>query len=226
VIAAPRHLPLLIAAATAITLAGLVGTALAPTLLTYHPLWLIVLSPIDRHLLLAASVTPLLPFLLVAAARRTLTCVVCYGFGHAYGEEGVAWVQARYPRTGNASGTLRRLVQRAGPVVLLFSPWPMVFGALAGAARMRVFVFLPLAALGQLVWVRITYRVGGALGAWIAPVLTFMREHVVATTLACVLMVVAYAWQQRRERRIAALPTPSEPPPPPTLAQPSSPEDS
>jgi membrane protein DedA with SNARE-associated domain len=186
-----------------------------------------VLSPIDRHMVLAASVTPLVPFLLVGAARRTLTCVVCYGFGHAYGEEGVAWVRARYPRSGNVSGTLLRLVQRASPIVLLISPWPMLVGALAGAARMRLWVFVPLAALGQLIWVRITYRVGEALGAWTSPVLAFMREHVVATTLACVLMVAAYAWQKRRERRILTLDplTVPEPSQPPALAQPTSSEE-
>lgn len=200
-----RYLPWLLGGLATITVAGLTGMALAPTLLTYHPLLLIVLSPVERHMVLAAAVTPLVPFVLVSAARRTFTCALGFGFGRAYGDEGIAFLQARYPRAAKAAQAIQGWVKRAPPVILLLAPWTIFCGAIAGATRMRFWWFLTLAAVGQLIWARLTYRVSVALSAWITPITVFLREHVVSATLLTVAWVAIYAWRRRRDRRSAAL---------------------
>lgn len=191
----------MIGAAVALSLAGLVGTALAPSLLTYHPLWLIVLSPIDRHMVLAATATALLPFVLVSSVRRTFSCSIAYGFGRSYGPEGTALVQAHYPRTAKLSTRLQRIAQRFSPIVILLAPWPLMCGAVAGAAEIAFWPFFTMTILGQVIWARLTYRVGTALSVWLVPALAFVREHVVATTIACVVLVALYAFARRKRQR-------------------------
>jgi membrane protein DedA with SNARE-associated domain len=195
---------LLLSAAAVLTLGSFIGVGLAPTLLTYHPLLLIALSPLDRHLVVAATVTPMLPFVIVATARRMLMCTLGFGFGRAYGDEGLLFLQARYPSMRRAIATVERLLRRAAPIVLLLAPWPIIC-AMAGVTRVRLRLFLAMATLGQLMWTSLTYRLGEALRARIAPMLVFLREHVISTTLACLLAVAVYAWL-RRGQRSEALP--------------------
>ncbi len=215
----PRHVPLLLGIAAALALAGLTGVALAPTLLVYHPLWLVALSPIGRHLVLAATLVPMLPLVLVATARRMLSSSVGYGLGRAYGAYGLQQVRDRYPRLQRAIGVLERMFERAAPLVVFFAPAP-VFCAMAGATSMSLGVFVPVAVAGHLMWASLTYRLGEALGSSIVPLLGFVREHVVSTTLACALLALGYALLRRRARRKRARQAAHASAPPPIAWQP------
>jgi membrane protein DedA with SNARE-associated domain len=202
---ARAQLPLILGAAAVLGVAGAIGVAMTPTLLTYSPLLLVALAPLGRHLVLAAPVSALVPFMLVATSRRLVTCVLAYLVGRAYGEAGITWVQTRYPRAGRFVRALRWLFQQAGPLVLLVAPGPIVC-ALAGAMRMRWRVFLPIALIGQAFWVYVTYRVGEALQAFILPVLAWLKENMLTTTLVCVALVVLYRVLRRNRQGAAALP--------------------
>jgi len=203
----PRaQLPLILGVAAVLGVASAVGVALAPALLTYSPLLLIAIAPLGRHLVLAAPVTAFIPFLIVGTGRRVITCVLAYLVGRAYGEAGIAWVQQRYPRAGRLVRALERLFRRAGPIVLLVAPGPMVC-ALAGVTRMRWRWFLPIATLGQAAWVTLTYRVGEALQTWILPILAWLEENMLVTTLACVLLVALFRLLRRKGQATQALPT-------------------
>jgi membrane protein DedA with SNARE-associated domain len=202
----PRaQLPLILTIAGVLGIGGLVGFALAPALLTYSPLLLIVLAPFGRHLVLAAPVTEFVPFLLVATGRRVITCTLAYLVGRAYGKAGIAWVEGRYPRAARPLLALQWLFRRAGPLVLLVAPGPIVC-ALSGATRMRWLWFLPIATAGQLFWVGVTYRVGEALQAFILPILEWLQDNMLATTLACVVLAVGFRLLRRGGRAVDALP--------------------
>ena len=194
--ALPAELPWLLGTAALLGVAGTVGMALAPTLLTHSPLLLIALAPIGRHLLLAAPVTAFAPLLMVATVRRMLACVVAYRVGRAYGERGVLWVQQRYPRAGRIVRTFEALFRRAGPLLLLVAPGPPSC-ALAGVTGMRMTWFLPIATVGQMAWITVTYRVGDALSAWLLPLLALLREHMLSTTLACIALVLLARFVRR-----------------------------
>ena len=187
-----------------LTLAGAAGVALLPTLLTYSPLLLVALSPLGRHLVLAAPSTAMLPFVVVATLRRMLTCILAYYFGQAYGSGGIAWVVTRYPRlTGFVRG-LEWLFERAAPLVVFVAPGPIIC-AMAGATRMRFWLFVPLAAAGEVVWTSLTYRLGEALSAWIKPIMAFFQEHMISTTAGFVLLMLAYRLVSRRSPGSRAL---------------------
>ena len=80
--------------------ANLLGTAFSPYLLVHHPLILILLAPVGRHVALAAPSVPLIPMLVVGTLRRVVGLGATYGIGAIYGDAAVAWAEKRYPRFG------------------------------------------------------------------------------------------------------------------------------
>ena len=195
----------LLAAAALLTAMGTAGAAFMPTLLVYNPLLLIAVSPLPRHLVIAAPHVAIIPFVLVASARRMLTSGVGYAIGRTYGDGGIAWAQARYPSMRGALDVLQKAFDTAAPLVIFLAPGPLI-AALAGATR------VPLLGCsccsrprGHAMWAALTYRVGEALSAWIAPIMQFVHAHVASTTLACAVLVGGYALWRRRARRRALL---------------------
>lgn len=196
------HPRALLATAAAIGVANWVGIALAPSLLSEWPLVLVALSPIPRHVVLAATIAPPLGLTLVGAARRMATSLLGFYIARFYGLNGVSAVKARYPKLAPALEWLESAFRHAGPLLLFVAPGPLV-SALAGATRMRPSLFVPTAALAHAFWMVVTYRVGSALSGWIAPIMRFIDAHKLELTLACVLLVLLYTWRRRRSQRDA-----------------------
>jgi hypothetical protein len=190
---------MLLGAAAAIGIANAVGVALAPALLTHSPLTLIALSPLGRHLVLAATVTEMVPFVVVGTMRRMLVAAIGFALGRAYGPSGIAWIKTRYPKFEPFVRGLEWLFARAAPLILLIAPGPMVC-ALAGATGMRAWFALPIAAVGHTGWMIINYKLGEAFGAWLAPVTEFIRTNMLPLTLGCIAVVVVYRWVRRRKQ--------------------------
>lgn len=207
---APYRLPLrvLLIAAGVLTLVTSLGVAFSPALATHAPLSLIAVSPLYRHMVLIAPSVAFWPFLLVALPARMLGSVLGYLFGAGYGEQSIAWLQQRSPRSGRFVRVLERWFVRAAPLLLFAWPGPL-FCALAGAGGMPAWRFGVLATLGQLLQVVVAYRLGEQLAPWLAPVLAFFGDYTVSTTVVCVLLVLLYHWW-RRPRANGELPSLSE----------------
>jgi membrane protein DedA with SNARE-associated domain len=193
----------LLGVAAAIGIANLVGIAFAPGLLKHAPLVLIALSPLGRHLVLAATVTPMVPFVIVGTTRRLLVAALSYALGRAYGTRGIGWVKARYPQLEPFLRALEWLFARAAPLLLFVAPGPLVC-ALAGATGMRAWLALPIAAAGQTAWMIVTYRLGEALAVWLAPIVAFIETYMVPLTLASIALALGYYWLRRR-RQLGAM---------------------
>jgi membrane protein DedA with SNARE-associated domain len=184
-----------------LTVANSVGVALAPALLMHAPLWLLALSPLDRHLVVVATRVDLLTFMLVALPARMLGAFWSYVVGYGYGEQGLVWVETRRPRLGRYLRWLERGFQRAAMPLLFL--WPRPLGcALAGAVHMPMWRFAIAATAGQAAWIALTYRLGEKLAPKLEPMIAFFREHMLSTTIACVLAVVLYRLLRRSRREV------------------------
>jgi membrane protein YqaA with SNARE-associated domain len=192
-------------------LGGFLGQAFSPTLLTYWPLVLLALSPIPRHMVLVAPITDPVPFVLIAGLRRFMASVLGYYLGLTYGEQGFAWVERRSARAGRVARWLERWMRRAGPLALIAIASPGLC-AIAGTTKLSARVVFPCALLGQLIYVSATYALGDALEQWTAPILVFIREHVVVATVATATAIATYELVRRRRQRLAGTPaTPNLP---------------
>jgi membrane protein DedA with SNARE-associated domain len=192
-----------IAGLAALTVARWVGIALVPTLLKYSPLLLVALSPVPAHVVLAATVTPMVPLVAVTSLRRIAASVLVYCLGLAAGENGIPWVRARYPNSGRLIDRAIAMFEFVGPLVLFALPLHLL-AALAGATRISAWVFVPAISVGHVMWAYLTYRVGESFKAQIAPIMHFLQEHMLKATLAFILFAIVYGLVQRKRQRAAA----------------------
>lgn len=198
--APPRVRRAVLAMLGLLTLANLLGTAFAPYLLARAPWILILLSPEGRHVVLATPILPAIPLIAAAALRRLLGLAVSYGIGAIYGDAAVRWIEQRYPRFGAFVRFLERQFVRFGAVLLIVAPLHSI-SILAGAGGTKLLTFLGAALAGQIVLLAGTYLFGNALSAWTEPLLAFISENVIATTLVCVALVALQQVISRVRRR-------------------------
>jgi|SRR6187431_301794 len=180
-----------------LTAASVLGTAFSPVLLVKAPLLLVMLAPDGRHVaLVAGRVDPWL-LLAVTVVRRSLYSIGVYGLGAAYGDLAVNWIEARARGLGKALRALERAFARVGAGLLVAIPFLSVC-VLAGAARTRAVVFVPALLIGHCLWVSTAVWLGTRFAAQTQAVVDFVSERLLATTLICAALVVAYQWLTRR----------------------------
>jgi membrane protein DedA with SNARE-associated domain len=195
----------LIAAGVSIAVATAVGAAFAPWLLVHHPLWLLVLNPWPRHQLLVAPNADLLPFVSIVVVRGMLSCAVAMELGRHYGTRGVALIEGRSAESGQLVRTVERLFGRFSAAFLLFTPgW--FTSALAGMSGVTRLQSLTLNSVGLAGWAIVHYRVGAWLEPWTAPLMQYLREHMLVATLVCVGLVALYQGHLWRKRSLSMLP--------------------
>ncbi len=193
-----RRLVLALAAITAGT--GALGTALSPYLLVEHPLVLIGLNPDSRHLVLVANRVELWQALLVGAARRGTNFIATFGLAAVYGHMLVTWLEKKRPWVQRVVRFVERLYAKLGVWLVVLLPVYWV-AALAGAARLRLRVFVLATIPGQFAFVWGTLRFGEAIEQFTDPLIDWIAAHLVETTIACATAVVlARLWSRWRRR--------------------------
>jgi membrane protein DedA with SNARE-associated domain len=196
----PRFVRAVLSLVALLTVAGLIGSALAPMLLLRSPLLLVALSPDARHVALAVGSAAPWELVAIAVLRRGLFSVGSFGLGVIYGPAAVIWIEQRSPRLGQLFRLLERLFARWGAPILLFLPFASLC-VVAGAARTRFVAFLSATMLGHVLWVGSTYYIGALLSDVTDRVLAFLSSHLLESTLVC---IAAVAVQQLIARRRAA----------------------
>jgi membrane protein DedA with SNARE-associated domain len=195
-----RRVGLLALPILALTGMSMLGEALAPTLLVSQPLTLIGLSPLVRHLVLAAPSIDLGPYLAVGLVRLFIGDPFMYMLGRDYGDRAIEAAVGKTGAAGEAVRTIDRLFRRASwPLVLLW-PGPLVC-ALAGAARMPLVPFVGLNLLGTLGMLGLARWSGGQMPGTIELIRAFFERHPYAATLTSTGLVVATLLAQMINRR-------------------------
>jgi membrane protein DedA with SNARE-associated domain len=199
-----RRLKLLLAPVIAMFVARGIGIALAPALLERAPVALFLMAPLGRHLVLISPDLDLASFVALGMAGYFMIDPFTYLLGREYGQAAVDWVEQRSGVAGRWVRWIDRLFRRAAPVVLFVTPGPFV-NLLAGAAKMRVPVWLALNLGGTLMSVMVIRYFGAVLETWIAGARAFVETNVTELTLASVSIVLITIWLRRRRlRRLAA----------------------
>jgi membrane protein DedA with SNARE-associated domain len=162
------------------------------------------MAPLGRHLVLISPVLDTATFVTLGMVGYFVIDPFTYMLGREYGQGAVSWIEQR---SGVASGWVRwvdRMFRRAAPVVLFVSPGPFV-NLLAGAAKMRVWLWLTLNLGGTFVAVLIARYFSEALADAIGAIREFVEANVAALTVISVgIVVVSTLLRRRRLRRSAA----------------------
>jgi membrane protein DedA with SNARE-associated domain len=194
----PLGRPLLLAIG-ALVIATTLGSAFVAGLALHYPLLLIALSPLQRHIILIAPRTPVEWVVPIAALRGLCACVVAFEVGRLYGPQGIRLFEKRSPALGPWVRRLERVFAWAGPVLVFVMPGPLTstLAAISGLSRTLT---LALSLLGLAIWAWINHRLGDLLAPYTAPIMEFVKQHLLETTVACVLLVVSYQWIARKRR--------------------------
>jgi membrane protein DedA with SNARE-associated domain len=193
-----RTLLLVVGPIVALTIVGTIATALTPALAATHPLLLIVLEARNRNLILAREVD-VLPFILIATLRRTLTDPLYFLLGRHYGDGAVRWLEVK-AGMGSYARVMERVFRRASlPAVFLF-PGAVVC-ALAGVVGMRFPLFMAVNLAGTLCAVVGLKLFGDAIASPVEAVVGFFGRHLVASTAVSVGLVVLSVLVGRLEGR-------------------------
>ncbi len=196
-----RTLVLLVTPIVVITALGFLATAFTPALATHHPLLLITLDARNRFLVLARNVD-LVPFVVVAVLRRTLSDPLFYILGRLYGEGALRWLEKK-GGGGELVVITEKIFKRAAyPMVFLF-PGSIVC-ALAGQTGMPPAGFAIANVAGTLTSVLAVRIFSAAISSPIEGLLHFFNRHLVATTSVSVALVVLSLVFNRAQGRLDA----------------------
>lgn len=177
--------------------ASMVGVASSLYLVNHHPLLLIALSPIGRHLVLVAPIVDPLAFVAVAVLRRMAFYTASFRLGRALGPTGIPWIEARAARFAAFVRWLERLFSRASHLVVLFMAGPTV-SALAGVSGMRTVVFAALASTGLVLRMLLILGFAEWLRVYIEAILVWIDAHWLPGTAIMLVLVLAYRLLRRR----------------------------
>jgi membrane protein DedA with SNARE-associated domain len=124
--------------------------------------------------------------------------------GRHYGTRGVALIEGRSADSGEVVRTVERLFGRFSDAFLLFTPgwFTSALAGMSGVTRVRS---LTLNSVGLAGWAIVHYRVGAWLEPWTAPIMQYLREHMLGATLVCVALVALYQGHVWRKRNLSAL---------------------
>ena len=200
---AASHVPAptwLVWGAGAVAVATVLGAAFAPYLLVHHPFWLLALNPWPRHQLLVAPQSSVWPFVSIVGVRSLLSCAISFELGRHYGVRGAALLEGHAPDFGRVLRTVEQLFGRFWALLLVLTPgW--LTSALAGMSGVSRPSALLLNALGVVGWALVNHQLGGWLSPWTAPIVQFLREHMLVATILCAALVLMYQLYTRRKRR-------------------------
>jgi membrane protein DedA with SNARE-associated domain len=175
---------------------SLLGVAFSLYLVNHHPLLLVAMSPIGRHLLLVASTVDPFAFVGVVVVRRMLFYLASFHLGRALGPAGIVWIEERAARFGRFVRWLERLFLRASWAIVFFFSGPTL-SALAGASGMRPLVFTALAAPGLVLRAVVVLGVAASVRPYIEIALAWIDAHWVPGTVVMLALVALYRWRRR-----------------------------
>ena len=175
---------------------GVLGAALSPYLLVEHPLWLVALNPDSRHVVLAAAQIDAWQLIAVAAPRRGFAFVATYGLGSLYGYKLIVWLEKKQPWLKKLIDLAERMFVRFGGWMVLVLPVFSVAG-LAGVGRLPLYKFVLATIPGQIAWAYVMVYFGDAVSNWTEPIIAFLSEHLLESTLICIGLVAIHQIYRR-----------------------------
>lgn len=183
-----RRLTLLLAPIAGFVIATQVGVALGPSLVDRHPLVLLALAPMNRHLALVAGQIDVVPLFVVGTLRLMAPDLFFYLLGFFYGERALSWMEERTASVGRLMRKLEALFRKAGHVLVFVMPNNYV-SLIAGASGMPTRVFWPINFAGTVARIALFRAFGLTFEKQVDSVLEFIKAYrpwILAVTIGLV----------------------------------------
>lgn len=178
---------------------GIIGSALAPTLVVDHPLLMVALNANNRYLILVTNSLGPFEYYAVALFRRVVPTLAFFLLGRWYGHRAVKWMVGREPTSTDVVSVVQRLFDRFGWVIVAIAPMTLVT-LVAGAAQLKPRFLVPLVTVSVLVRLMVIRWLGSEFSGTLESVVDWidrMRGPLLVVTIGIVLVT---AWAQRKQR--------------------------
>ncbi|MGZ4716675.1 MAG: DedA family protein [Acidimicrobiales bacterium] len=173
------------------------GGALFPTLVTDHPLLLVLLSPSNRNFVFVADRIDPTAYYVFGTLRLLAPDPLFFLLGRWYGDAAITWMERRTPTYGQMMRTLERWFSKASwPIVTVIPNNPVCL--LAGAAGMSVGLFAALnviGTIGRLVLLKLTGRLLANPIGWLLDLIARYRLPLLAVSISLVGFTVFREWR-------------------------------
>jgi membrane protein DedA with SNARE-associated domain len=192
-----RTLLLIIAPIIVLVIASNVGDALAPSLVTRHPLLLIALNARNRNLVLVTNQLDPFPYYTVGTLRLLLSDPLFYVLGYLYGDAAVTWMERKAPTYGRVMRTAERFFATAAYPLVFIAPNNYIC-LFAGAAGMPVLAFVILNLTGTVARLYLIRVVGDIFESPIQSILDFIKDYRIPLLIITIGLVAFSVWNEHR----------------------------
>jgi membrane protein DedA with SNARE-associated domain len=193
-------LPLIVVPLVGLVVAGRVGDALAPTLVTENPALMILLNSTNRYLVLTTNQLDAAVYYSIGLFRLLLPDPLFYLLGYLYGDEAIRWMERRMPTVGSGIRKLEGWFDRAKyPLVFIMPNNPVCL--LAGAAGMPVVPFMVVNVAGTVGRLWLMRVAGEVFEEWVDKLLELIstyRPWLLALSIGWVVIAVWSEWRKGR----------------------------
>lgn len=191
-------LPLIVVPLVAMVIAGRVGDALSPKLVTENPALLLVLNSTNRYLVLTTNQLDAPVYYSIGLVRLLLPDPFFYALGALYGDRAVGWMERRTPTIGLMMRRLERWFGKARYPLVFIMPNNAVC-LLAGSAGMPIvpFALTNLAGtIGRLWLMRVAGKTFEGAVDWLLEQITTYRPYLLVLSIGSVVLVVWSEWRR------------------------------
>lgn len=182
------------------------GNALATTLVTTHPAWLIALNARNANLVLASNYLDAWTFYGIGIVRLLISDPLFFLLGYWYGDAAVKWMERRTKTWGTILRQFEDWFRKAAYPIVFIAP-NNIFCLFAGASGMSVRAFVALNVSGTVFRLWLIRRFGEAFESPIDDVVSWIADHrlilFVISVAAVLLSIVLEA--KRGETEVTAL---------------------
>ena len=141
---------------------GTIGSNIGPALVDERPRLVLMLSSRNRNLFGSVPYIDLFSYSMIGFTRVLIAGIALYFVGRWYGTKALGWVEGNMGELPAIYKWTERLVDKAGPVILVLMPGSNIVCLLLGHRRMPPKKFVPLLIVGVILKLIVLWR-GGKL---------------------------------------------------------------
>ena len=156
---------------------GTIGSNIGPALVDERPRLVLMLSSRNRNLFGSVPYIDLFSYSIIGFTRVLIAGIALYFVGRWYGTKALGWVEGNMGELPAIYKWTERLVDKAGPVILVLMPGSNIVCLLVGHRRMPPKKFVPLLIVGVVLKLIVLWRGGKLFEEQIRDFLSYIERY-------------------------------------------------
>ena len=162
---------------TLLFVVGTIGSNIGPALVDQRPRLVLLLSSRNRNLFGAVPYIDLLSYSVIGFTRILIAGVALFLVGRWYGTKALGWVEGNVGELPAIYKWTERLVDKAGPAILVLMPGSNIVCLLLGHRKMAPQKFVPLLMVGIALKLLVLWRGGKLFEDQIRDFLSYIERY-------------------------------------------------